>query len=168
MWPTHEDFPDIPIINRGFGGAHISDMLYYFDQTIRKYHPAIIVFYCGDNDIAGEKTAGRVYNDFLKFISKMHDYLPGTKLIYLPIKPSFSRWEMWSEMQKTNQLIKDLIQKNDDLIYVDTANPLISAESKPSQFLFMSDSLHLNQKGYRIWQSILNPSLMKFYDQISK
>jgi len=92
LWLTGEDFSDLPVINRGFGGAHISDMLYYFDQTIKKYQPSIIVFYCGDNDIASGKSAGRVYNDFLKFISKMNDYLPTTKFIYLPIKPSFSRW----------------------------------------------------------------------------
>ena len=28
-WPTAEYFPDLPIINRGFGGSHISDVNYY-------------------------------------------------------------------------------------------------------------------------------------------
>jgi len=163
LWLTGEDFSDIPVINRGFGGAHISDMLYYFDQTIKKYQPSIIVFYCGDNDIASGKSAGRVYNDFLKFISKMHDYLPATKFIYLPIKPSHSRWGFWPEMQKANRLIEQFIKKNNDLLYVDTATPLISPDNKPKQFLFEADSLHLNLKGYQIWKSVLNQPLRNFY-----
>ncbi len=163
LWFTSEDFPDLPVINRGFGGAHISDLLYYFDQTVSKYQPSVIVIYCGDNDIAGGKSAGRVYDDFLKFITKMHDYLPGTKLIYLPIKPSLSRWEFWPEMQKANRLIEQFIQKNDDLLYIDTATPLLSPDNKPKQFLFKADSLHLNQNGYQIWQSALNQPLNNLY-----
>jgi len=163
LWPTHEDFPEIPIINRGFGGAHISDMLYYFDQTIKKYQPVIIVFYCGDNDIADGKSPGRVYNDFLKFISKMKDYLPATKLMYLPIKPSYSRLEFWPQMQKANRLIEQFIEKNTNLSYVDTATPLLSSDEQPKQFLFKSDSLHLNQKGYQIWRSVLNQPLLNLY-----
>src|SRR5688500_2560561 len=26
MWPTAESFPHLPLINRGFGGSHISDV----------------------------------------------------------------------------------------------------------------------------------------------
>jgi lysophospholipase L1-like esterase len=163
LWATHDDFPNLPIINRGFGGAHISDMLYYFDQTIKKYSPSVIVFYCGDNDIAFGKTPGTVYNDFLTFISRMQDYLPKTKFVYLPIKPSYSRWEFWPDMQKTNDLIRQFIEKNNNLSYIDTATPLLSPAKEPKQFLFRSDSLHLNQKGYQIWQSVLEGPLIKLY-----
>ncbi|HKK45627.1 MAG TPA: hypothetical protein VJ964_08900, partial [Balneolaceae bacterium] len=52
FWKSHDAFPNYPVINRGFGGAHISDVQHYYRQVIGKYHPSIIVFYCGDNDIA--------------------------------------------------------------------------------------------------------------------
>ncbi len=43
FWKSHDSFPDYPIINRGFGGSHISDVLYYYDQVIKKYQPSIFV-----------------------------------------------------------------------------------------------------------------------------
>ena len=49
LWKTQQSFPEVKVINRGFGGAHISDMLHYIDETVLKYKPRIIVFYCGDN-----------------------------------------------------------------------------------------------------------------------
>ena len=33
-WFTAEYFPAIPIINRGFGGSHISDVIYFINETI--------------------------------------------------------------------------------------------------------------------------------------
>ena len=62
-------------------------------------------------------------------------------------------------MQKTNRLIEQFIEKNNKLSYIDTASPLLSPDGEPKQFLFKTDSLHLNQKGYQIWQSILEGPL---------
>ena len=51
FWNTAERFPLLPIVNRGFGGAHISDVNHFLEQTVLRYAPSIIVFYAGDNDI---------------------------------------------------------------------------------------------------------------------
>ena len=55
-WYTAEYFPDIPSVNRGFGGSHISDVIYFINETVLKFKPKIIVFYAGDNDIHFGKT----------------------------------------------------------------------------------------------------------------
>ena len=52
FWYTSNYFPEFPIINRGFGGSHISDISYFINETVLKYKPEIIVFYAGDNDIS--------------------------------------------------------------------------------------------------------------------
>src|SRR5580658_10362209 len=50
------DFPNHQVINRGFGGSEISDSVYYFDRIVAPYHPRLIVFWAGSNDInAGKK-----------------------------------------------------------------------------------------------------------------
>ena len=50
-WKTAEYFNyKSSIINRGFGGSHISDINYYFNTIILAYKPKIIVLYAGDND----------------------------------------------------------------------------------------------------------------------
>ena len=45
-------FPGYPIINRGFGGATLVDLIYYVDEAIIKYQPKKVFIYCGENDIA--------------------------------------------------------------------------------------------------------------------
>src|ERR1700750_1682811 len=46
-------FPSYPIINRGFGGSSLPDVIRYENDVIFKYSPKQIVMYCGENDIAG-------------------------------------------------------------------------------------------------------------------
>ena len=56
MWKSlQEDFPGYPVINRGFGGSHFSDAIYYFNDLILAYNPKKIIIYEGDNDIASDK-----------------------------------------------------------------------------------------------------------------
>jgi hypothetical protein len=76
MWPTRESFPRLPVLNRGFGGAHISDVNHYFDRVVAPYSPRAIVFYCGDNDIAAGKTPERVLADFRRFVDLVRARLP--------------------------------------------------------------------------------------------
>jgi len=159
MWETGIAFPDLPVINRGFGGSHISDVLFFYDTIVKKYKPAMIVFYAGDNDIAGGKLKDQVFKDYQKLISQIFIDNPKAKFVYIPIKPSSSRWNFWPEMKEFNHLVNEFNQKNDNLYYVDLATPMIGDSSKPNDNLFLEDKLHLNEKGYTIWNSILKQFL---------
>ncbi|MCC7084482.1 MAG: hypothetical protein IT427_05700, partial [Pirellulales bacterium] len=59
MWQTADAFPELPIINRGFGGSTIADVNRYADRIVFKYKPRTIVFYAGDNDIAAGRSPDR-------------------------------------------------------------------------------------------------------------
>ncbi|MEN6332762.1 MAG: SGNH/GDSL hydrolase family protein [Phycisphaerales bacterium] len=159
MWRTHESFPDLPIVNRGFGGSHISDVIHYAEQVVLPYKPRAIVFYAGDNDIAGGKSAQRVADDYRKFVSLVHAKLPAVKIVFLSIKPSGQRWSLWSEMQRANSLVRDFCKQDERLFYADLATPLLDADGKPKADLFLADRLHLNPQGYAIWAKALRPLL---------
>ncbi len=159
LWPTREAFPGYKVINRGFGGAEISDVLFYIKETTLKYKPKVIVFYCGDNDIADKKTPQRVLNDFKTFTEIVHKQLPATKIIFLPIKPSLARWQLWPVMKKANKLIKQLCEKQSFLMYCDTAAPMLGKDGAPQKDLFIEDGLHMNEKGYAVWNKTLSPLL---------
>jgi lysophospholipase L1-like esterase len=165
LWRTHTYFPDLPVINRGFGGSHISDVNYYADTLVLKFNPQIIVFYAGDNDIADGKSPETVYSDFTAFFDRIHTGLPSAKIVYLPIKPSPSRWQYWPAMQEANSRIEALCTQDPDLYYVDTASPMIGGNGRPMPGLFVSDSLHLNQTGYKLWTGILAPELRDLLKQ---
>lgn len=158
-WPTSNYFDYLPIINRGFGGSHISDVNYYFKSIASIYKPRTIVLYAGDNDIAGKKTPEQVLEDYIDFIILVRKHLPQTKIIYLPIKPSPSRWSMWNDMRQANRLIKLYTDSDNMQYYADTATPMLDSQGKPLGDLFVDDSLHLSKKGYDLWSEILKPIL---------
>ena len=158
-WPTSNYFDYLPIINRGFGGSHISDVNYYFKNIASIYKPRTIVLYAGDNDIAGKKTPEQVLEDYIDFIILVREHLPQTKIIYLPIKPSPSRWSMWNDMRQANRLIKMYTDSDNMQYYADTATPMLDSQGKPLGDLFVDDSLHLSKKGYDLWSEILKPIL---------
>ncbi len=159
MWKTHKYFPELKVINRGFGGSHISDIIYFFNDVVKKYNPAKIVFYAGDNDIAAGKSPERVFSDFKHFVKMVRDSIGEVNLIYIPIKPSISRWKYWKEMKKTNMMIKKFIDNNENLFYADIVEPMLNENRIPKEDIFINDGLHLNLKGYEIWTSILNKYL---------
>jgi len=163
MWQTNDGFPEYPVINRGFGGAHISDVLYYYDDVIKKYEASLIIFYAGDNDIAGGKPVNQVFKDYQKLITKIQTDNSQANFIYIPIKPSISRWQYWKKMNQVNILVKKFNSKNDKLYYVDLATPILNSSGKPKESLFKNDGLHLNKSGYSVWQKILLPMMEELF-----
>src|SRR5579883_2356521 len=44
LWTTlAQDFPELPVINRGFGGSQIADSIRYADRIVFPYRPKMIV-----------------------------------------------------------------------------------------------------------------------------
>jgi lysophospholipase L1-like esterase len=160
-WLTAESFPDMPVINRGFGGSQISDVNHYFNDVVAKYRPKLIVFYSGDNDTQAGKSPQLIFSDFDRFVSRVHDSLPDTHIIALPIKPSIARWTKWPQMQETNSRMAELDKRDDRLQIVDTATPLLGPDGQPRKELYVADGLHLSPKGYAVWNEILTPILKK-------
>jgi lysophospholipase L1-like esterase len=161
MWRTHDSFPELPVINRGFGGSHVSDVIHFADRLVIPYKPRVIVFYAGDNDIAAGKSAQRVFEDCRKFVGLVHAKLPKTRIIFLAIKPSDSRGSFWPQTQKANELVRDFSRTDERLFFADVATPLLGPDGKPRNELFLNDKLHLNPAGYRIWTQALTPILQQ-------
>jgi len=168
MWRTREGFPDLTVINRGFGGSHISDVLHFADRIVLPYQPKVIVFYAGDNDVAGGKSAQRVRDDYRRFVNLINDRLPQTRLIFVTIKPSGQRWTLWPEMNRANALIRDLCKADDRLSLADLATPLLDSEGKPDDDLFLGDRLHLSPNGYAVWNETLRPILSEILSRSSE
>lgn len=160
MWKSAEMFPDVPVVNRGFGGAHISDLLFFQEDILLKYGaPVCIVMYCGDNDIAGNKSAEQVFADFAAWWSIVHINFPATPLIYIAVKPCPSRWNLWSEQNKVNMAIAELSASDELLYYADIATPMLETGQPPAESLFINDLLHLSEEGYAMWTSVVRSLL---------
>ena len=163
MWLTRQAFPDFPIINRGFGGAQTSDVAHFYEQVVQPYDARVIVLYAGDNDIADGKTVAQVFEDYIELVNRILQDKPSAKFVYLPAKPSPSRFARWKEMNRLNLMIQEFNQKNPRLFYVDVASALLDSTGIPDKKYFIEDLLHLSEKGYEVWQEILAPQLRELY-----
>lgn len=157
-WVTlKEDFSFVPTIRRGFGGSEMSDLLFYADSIVIPYHPAVILVYEGDNDIAAGKTPDQVFEDYKQFVEKVQAALPDTKIGFIAIKPSVARWNLVDQMARANQLIRQYSLWKPNLEYIDIFSSMLGIDGKPRKELLIQDGLHLTPAGYALWTEIVTP-----------
>jgi len=161
FWDTAEAFPGYPVINRGFGGSHISDVLYYFDRVIGRFDPSLIIFYCGENDIASGLDPDKVFDDYTELLARIGQAFPDTDFLYVSIKPSNSRIEYSDEFETFNRRVESYNETKSRLHYIDLASPLTTSDGQPDDSLFVDDQLHLNEDGYLHW----NEKMRKFLSE---
>ncbi len=161
MWKTDEDFPDLNIINRGFGGSQTSDSVQYADRIAIPYAPRLVVLYAGDNDIAAGKFPEEVFEDTKTFFALIHHALPETRILYIAIKPSISRWNRVEKMRATNSLVRAYTETDTRLQFVDVDTPMLGEDGQPRAELFLDDGLHLTREGYDLWNAIIRPYLIE-------
>jgi lysophospholipase L1-like esterase len=159
-WDTAAAFPDLKIINRGFGGSWLSDSVRHAERIVIPYEPRLVVVYAGDNDISAGWTSEQVAIEFERFVSAVHAKLPRTRILYLGIKPSVLRWLKDERMDRANDLIRSMCAKDDRLGFLDMGDVLLGWDEAPRPEFFVADGLHLSADGYRIWNAIIRPWLL--------
>ncbi len=157
-----QDFPHIPVIDRGFGGSQLADSTRFADRIIVPYRPAVVVLYAGDNDINEGRTAEQVIDDFKQFVVRVRKDLPRTAILYITIKPSTSRWKLWPQMHAANDGIAAWAKTQKDVRVVDVASRMLDANGQPRPELLLDDGLHMRPAGYAIWIDALKPVLAAY------
>lgn len=160
---VQQAFPAYPLINRGFGGSSLPDVIYFAGDIIYPYQPKQIVIYCGDNDLAASDTvtAQVVYRRFLELYHLIRSHLKGVDILYVSIKPSPSRERLMPRMEEANRLIGNFLRGQSHAAFADVYHPMLNSAGQPKEDLFLEDKLHMNQKGYDIWQKVIQPYLKK-------
>jgi len=161
FWDTAHSFPDLKIINRGFGGSELADTVRYADRIVLPYEPRLVVVYAGDNDISAGVLAEQVAVEFERFVRKVHAKLPQTRILYVAVKPSLLRWTQVYRMRSANEIIRAFCERDDRLAFLDFDSVMLGWDEKPRPELFVADGLHLSPEGYRLWNTIIRPYLVK-------
>lgn len=162
MWKSADDFPGFTVLNRGFGGTQWSDLNFYFDQLVAPYDAPTIVLYEGDNDITVGKSPEQVLEDTKEFVEKVKGLGTQPNLVFMAIKPSITRAEIWPQMERYNQLLKEYVDTLPKAWYVDEAARFFNEDGSLPADLF-SDGLHLSEKGYQIWIDAVGPLLKEIH-----
>jgi lysophospholipase L1-like esterase len=157
-----EYFPGYPILNRGFGGSSLPDLIRYANDIIIPYDPKEVVIYCGENDLAASDTVtGYTVAERFKTLYKIiREKYPKIPIVFVSMKPSPSRAHLMSKISQGNELIKSFLAKDKNSGFVDVYHLMLNSDGTPMKDLFVQDMLHMNPKGYAIWQIAIRPYLL--------
>jgi len=162
FWDTLEkDMAPLAVLNRGFGGARMQDVVHYAERIVWPYHPRAVVLFAGTNDIAWPRPASAqvVYEGYLAFVQRVRARLPGVPIYFVGITPTPSRWKYWPIVQEANRLIREHTRSDPNLRFIDLTDHLLGQDGQPDRRLYRSDRLHPNAQGYVRWTAVIKPVL---------
>lgn len=152
------DFPNLQVIDRGFGGACLADVYDYADRIIIPYKPREVVIYAGGNDIFFGLRPKIVFGDFVALMKKLHRALPNAKLVFISLPPSPSRLADTAKFKMVNNLIANY-SRHHNIGFVDTFDLMLGPDGKPLPNIYDKGQLHMNATGYDLWRDAVKPYL---------
>jgi len=157
LWKSLPDrFKKDKVINRGFGGALMSEVVHFADRIVLPYAPKQIYLNAGGNDLHLGRKPEEVLASFKEFAALVREKLPKTKLAFLCIPTSPSRWDEVETVRTTNKLIADFIHADGDKIdFIDYFPMLLGADGQPRAELYVEDRLHFSEAGYDVVTSVI-------------
>ncbi len=164
LWDNWQDyFPGRKMINRGFGGSSLPDVIRYADDVIFKYRPKQIIIYCGENDFAASDTVSvpTVVERFKTLFGMIRAKYKRVPVAFVSMKPSPSRQKFLTKYVAANAAIKDFLAAQKRTAYIDVYTPMLQPDGNVMTDIFKADNLHMNAKGYAIWKQIMEPYLLQ-------
>jgi len=170
LWNDIEnDMQPYKSIKRGYGGAHYYDLIHFTERLISNHSPRAILIFVA-NDITGSNDIFKTYNDLSpKEVKKLFKYcyksirkiLKQVPVLVIETTPTPSRWDVWDKIAEANDLINEFCESNSNLHFINTRNKFISKNGLPIKSFFISDELHLNKSGYKLWSEIIKEKLIE-------
>jgi len=165
LWESiHTDLEPYQVMQRGYGGAKLTDYNYYAERIIKAHSfKAIVVFVA--NDIAGVEsdfTPKEVKKLFQKLVKQVRRRNPDTPVCWVEITPTPKRWHVYQSIREANDLIRQYCDYNSDLYFISTYDYFVTSEGLPNQAYFREDGLHMNSDGYQLWARIIKSCLKEF------
>jgi lysophospholipase L1-like esterase len=153
-----EQFPHLPVINRGFGGSQLADSVNFADRIVIRYHPREVVIYAGGNDINAGKSPEVVYGDFVALVTKLRTNLPQARIAFISSAPNPSRWAQVEKVKRLNELAEAYCRQH-GVNFINVFPLMLGPDGLPKPDIYVADRLHMNPKGYAIWQRAVGPYL---------
>lgn len=164
LWNGLEEMmTPLSVVNRGYGGATVRDILVNYDKLMAHYNPKAFVVFC-DNDICGNEvdlTVSGVLDHYRLLFNRLDQDYPGVPVFFLSWKYSGLRAFMRDTQKLVNDVMADYASSSEQVTFVDVNTTLLQPDGDINQSLFESDNLHINRDGYHLWTSVLKPQLLE-------
>ncbi len=166
QWESlEEQMAPLPVFNRAFGGSRTGDVLFYVDQIVLPYEPAIIAYYCGSNDINAGEEAGAISGRFREFVARVHAKLPDTRVFFVSINRAPQKQDRWDVVDEANRQVRAYCLTDTRLGFIDVNPALFDREGNPRLELYQEDKLHLKPQAYAEFTAIIKPIIAKAWGE---
>ena len=158
-WKTAQFFPDYAVINRGFGGASIGEIEYFYDEVIKRHNPKNVVLY-SDIDIENGVEPAIAVANHIRLITRIEQDFPNANIMILDMKPTLVDFILGKNVRankvQANKLLKKFANARSQRHYIDVTSAMVTKTGKLNDTLFLDDGMHLNDKGYQAWQPLID------------
>ena len=137
------------VVNRGFGGATVDELLYFYRKLVVPCSPKAVIFRIGPNDVFNGFSAKEAWSVAWRLMEFLRADYPGIKLILLCVFDYKSTREEHKEVfQEFNAYQKEYAFETENAYYLDINDFFYEKPEYIGTFqgfrdIFMEDGLHL-------------------------
>ncbi len=156
----------LPVIKRGFGGAHVSHVTAYAPRIVLPHEPSAVVVSAGADDLAdvGGKPPDQVEADMAELIALLRPSglrpRDAPQVYILSITPSPMRSARWPAFAQANAQLSALADANPGVYFVDVASLIATDDGRMDESLYKWDGLTFNEEGYAVLGRAVRQRLM--------
>jgi lysophospholipase L1-like esterase len=151
-WTTSkEDLRPLETYNLGIGGTTVADHLAHLDSMIAPFDPRAVLVYVGANDISGDAdglSGAETADAAIEYLGRLEEVAPDAEVFYVEIAETPAREAVREEVETANDLIRAYADTDDRVVFVPTAEALLTPEGAIDPSLFVEDGLHFDDAGY--------------------
>jgi lysophospholipase L1-like esterase len=166
------DFAEYDVVQRGWGGSVMQQILAESPWLVRPLAPKAIVLRTGLNDLRSGRTAEQLLTDVRSFVAQAREGRADTQVLVLAIAPTPSTLDAGGGIEQArreaNRLLAAEAAVDPAVHYVDTATPfeLLAASDRAAFDRLSIDGIHLTPTGYAAWVEVLRPALAAVLDPV--
>ncbi|MBX2814986.1 MAG: hypothetical protein KTR24_03275 [Saprospiraceae bacterium] len=157
IWDLGKYYPELHLLNHGFGGSQMSDLEYYLDQLVIQFSPSQVFIYEGDNDLAAGKSVKQIMKSCKRVVKRIQKALPECEIFLIAAKPSVARWQLAQEYENLNAAYLQFARRKSMVAFADVWTPMLDSDGMVMKDIFLQDNLHMNDKGYALWDKVIGP-----------
>ena len=144
----------LDVINHGFGGATVDELLYYYDRLVKPYAPAVMVFRTGYNELSKGLNPEQSVFMLERLLEWACRDMPGVKLLVMKVFDTrHASPELYEKICAYNALLEERISCLENVCLLDL-NPFFYHDSadigtrRNFREVFVHDGLHLTDAAY--------------------
>lgn len=156
-WNMEEDMAahGFTVQNHAFGGSTDRELIDEAEYLVFPYEPRAVFLQTGSNDYAAGLTYDEVKANKAELYGTLSRNLPDAAIIVMGGLPLPGRSEYREETAKINDFVAEYCAAHANFYYGDSNSVILGEDGQPIAEYFVSDGIHLNQKGHDAWTPLM-------------